>query len=448
MFCTNSKIEYFGNGVQTDFLYPYEYFEKSDIKVLTWDNDTFSYKLNYEGIEYSFVNASTIRFLEPPPFASDPLPGEPAIPNVVMVRLTDLSDSLALFSPGSSIRAQDLNDNFDQLRFGIEEIRCLTDQNSNLMELGWSKADSDSLYSTDVWITKLDDSHIPTVSSVENRIQDFEVHLLDSSVSSQDQNTGLWISDDLRFATSGAIAARHDVVLSDGGPIPNTHIQPGKLWIDTSNQRLSYWSQQGFWVNIASPVDTSNFVEEAPTDGKEYVRQDASWVEVTSPDEVDPFNALLNPTNSTFDPNSNFNFDITTVDVEFTGTSTTNIEYRWWQYEERQGETIDDIIPIYTSFDSIGTHKWNSNPTLGIAGRQSDYPGLGILKSRVICEVKVTFNDGTESIKFTDNTCGMNYAVSSEASINTALKQLLDRIEQLEQDHTQLMNDNNNGGGY
>jgi hypothetical protein len=31
---------------------------------------------------------------------------------------------IATYYPGSSIRAQDLNDDFDQLRFAIQEGRC------------------------------------------------------------------------------------------------------------------------------------------------------------------------------------------------------------------------------------------------------------------------------------------------------------------------------------
>lgn len=264
MFCTNSSIEYYGNGVQTDFQFPYEYFEQSDIKVLTWDNDAFSYKLNTLGIEYYFVNASTIRFTTAPPYPADPLPGESAIPNVVLVRVTDMADPMAVFASGSSIKARDLNDNFDQVRFGIQELRCLVDQNTDLIELGWQKSTNDTLYSNEEWSSQSDDEHIPTVKSVDLRLVDFKEELLLDAVNTREQNTGLWISDDLRFATTGAIAARHDTFLRDNNPVPNTFIQPGKFWIDTQTQKLSYWSQQGFWVNVATASNPPVYIGPNP----------------------------------------------------------------------------------------------------------------------------------------------------------------------------------------
>lgn len=421
MFCTNSSVQYYGNGVQTDFQFPYEYFEESDIKVLTWDNDTFSYKLNTLQIEYYFVNASTIRFTTPPPLPPEALPGEEAIPNVVLQRLTDVSEPMAIFSPGSQIKARDLNDNFDQLRFGIEETRCLVNQNEQLVELGWQKSDNDTLYSQVEWTSKLDDFHIPTVAAVELRLDRVEEDILIKAVNTAEQNSGLWISDDLRFATTGAIAARHDVVLSDNNPSPNPFIQPGKLWVDTRNQRLSYWSQQGFWVNIANAPDeikndylfleqgntvvfrvtvgpktsTNRFVNESPSqcfyiDGKEAP-------------------AIL------LSPNRKYRFDLTNASGYDFNLFTIR-ECNFFPLGESSGVVKGSNFLEFVVRDDIKRYYY-SGEMFTIMGNVMVNP------------------DGDESI-----------GPGSVDTVQQTIDQLTSRIEQLEQDHNQLMN--NNRGGY
>jgi hypothetical protein len=65
---------------------------------------------------------------------------------LMLARVTDVSeDELAQFTPGSSIRSQDLNDNFNKLGNAIEELHCNATLNGEDFEsFYWNKVDVDA----------------------------------------------------------------------------------------------------------------------------------------------------------------------------------------------------------------------------------------------------------------------------------------------------------------
>ena len=88
-------------------------------------------------IFWSFENATTIQFWEipntdgvpnvwPPAISSETLFIVPAQTEefILIQRWTDVDPLFAIFQPGSSIKARDLNDNFEQLKLAIEDGRC------------------------------------------------------------------------------------------------------------------------------------------------------------------------------------------------------------------------------------------------------------------------------------------------------------------------------------
>ena len=81
---------------QTQFSFNFPYLENTDVKVSLDGVDT---------IAYTFANATTIQF--------NTAPADGVV--VRIYRDTDNDDLRAVFYPGSAIRAQDLNDNFDQI---------------------------------------------------------------------------------------------------------------------------------------------------------------------------------------------------------------------------------------------------------------------------------------------------------------------------------------------
>jgi len=199
--CASVSIKYQGNGQQKLFTFPMTYIEESDIVAFIY-NEEFS-RWEDQANKFVFANATTIEFFTPPPLPTVD------IQNVWIARNTDILQMLKEFFPGSSIRAQDLNDNFDQLRLAIQEGRC----------------------------------------SMEDALND--VYTKDEYFTRPDQETGKWsrTGDQMLPATSGAIAARHDALIGDGKPAEITYQQPGKNWQNTSECYTTYWNPEAqAWV--------------------------------------------------------------------------------------------------------------------------------------------------------------------------------------------------------
>lgn len=95
---------YTGNGATTLYSFVFPYIDETDVKV------------EIDGVfttAYSFANATTIEF--------DTAPADQSL--IRIYRETDVEDTKAEFYPGSAIRAQNLNDNFEQKLFAIQEIK-------------------------------------------------------------------------------------------------------------------------------------------------------------------------------------------------------------------------------------------------------------------------------------------------------------------------------------
>ena len=93
---------YTGNGSTVLYSFSFPYLESTDIKVSLDDTLT---------TEYTLANATTIQFNTAPA-------------NGVAIRIyreTENENTQAMFYPGAAIRAQDLNDNFDQVLFVTQE---------------------------------------------------------------------------------------------------------------------------------------------------------------------------------------------------------------------------------------------------------------------------------------------------------------------------------------
>ena len=82
--------------------FQFTYMAYSDIVCFLYDETTKTW-VNQEN-KFIFANATTVEFLTPPPAPVED------IDNVWITRNTDLEQMIAIFYPGSSIRAQDLND--------------------------------------------------------------------------------------------------------------------------------------------------------------------------------------------------------------------------------------------------------------------------------------------------------------------------------------------------
>ena len=220
--CDSVQITYKGDGYNRIYTFPFTYLSQEDVDVLLWDEVKKEYQL-VDRTDWSFVNATTIQFNNPPPpptVSTDP--ADPVVYNVKISRSTDLSEMVATFYPGSAIRAEDLNDDFDQLRLAIQEGLCEVKGNFR----DWVK--------THYW-AKLTDT-----------------------ITREDQKKGKWTGDlkDKYLATADAISQRLDPYVTDTTPatmlLPYSE-QDGKQWFDNEDIVGRYWDADAdAWITLAN----------------------------------------------------------------------------------------------------------------------------------------------------------------------------------------------------
>jgi len=179
MACTDVQTIQAGNGSKTQFSFDFPYIFKSEIHVYFWNVTTKEYdeKLTTDGTypwQVTDANPTIVEFTgtAPPSPAAPTDPGEPTVDNVKIRRITQIDDISALFNPGSAIRSDDLNKNFEQLRYAIQESNCPgipDDLDAYLKQYYWDRFDN-TLYSADAW--RSDDATIATTASLDQRFQD------------------------------------------------------------------------------------------------------------------------------------------------------------------------------------------------------------------------------------------------------------------------------------
>jgi hypothetical protein len=159
-----------GNGSTTSYVLTFEYIDEDDVKVSLDGSVTTA---------YSFANATTILF--------DSAPASGVA--IRIYRDTDIDELKSTFFAGSSIRAQDLNKNFEQNNFAVQEIKNYT----------WDN-ETDTIHSDETWVSS--DTQIATTAAMDARFQDEATETIES--------TETWVSDDDRVPTTLASDNRVD----------------------------------------------------------------------------------------------------------------------------------------------------------------------------------------------------------------------------------------------
>ena len=294
----NAKIEYTGDGSQTDFTYPFTTIEDADLYVAVWDDTT----KEYNNVTNWTKSGGLVRFDTAPAAGTE----------IVIYRMTDIDPMKAIFSPGHPVKASDLNDNFEQLQYAIEDTKCYAEGIPDAIDPKYWKKQTETIYSNDTWVA--DDDHVASTAAIDAEIDEKLTDILESidigggiigdiqdeledinqeidnikdditdinteidgikdditdintdlgnkvdksdGVTTAEQNTGQWVSDDDHFAFTGALSERYDVIfLADGESSPQeddtvTHIQPGKFLI-TSDNNLYAWNGDTWFQPIA-----------------------------------------------------------------------------------------------------------------------------------------------------------------------------------------------------
>jgi hypothetical protein len=169
---------------QSDFNVTFVYEEQSDVRVALWNSTTKKYddKTEYtsgqvDGTYWKWMNATQIRFVDQDDkTVTISTPAEDTVlgytpDGVKIYRSTDIDPLPATFYPGSSIRAQDLNDNFDVLKMAIQESKCDSDEVLDIVDKQyWSKVPTtgDTTVQSDDWPEN--DKTIATTAAIDKRI--------------------------------------------------------------------------------------------------------------------------------------------------------------------------------------------------------------------------------------------------------------------------------------
>jgi hypothetical protein len=171
----NTFVEYTGNNSTTNYSITFEYLKEAEVKA-TLDGTATT--------DFTFANATTLSF--------NTAPGSGV--KIRIYRETDVSALKATFFAGSAIKAEDLNDNFTQNNFAVEELR----------ESTWD-FDTETIKSNETWVSS--DTQIATTAAMDARFQDEATETITSSET--------WPNDDDTIATTAAIDDRIDTAITN-----------------------------------------------------------------------------------------------------------------------------------------------------------------------------------------------------------------------------------------
>ena len=244
--CDDTRIEYIGNGSQTDYTFPFEYNQREDVEVAEWDEELYHWEVTTS--PYVFLNDTTLRF------DTAPADGQ----KFIIYRCTDLTPLPAQFYPGTAIKAQDLNDNFFVIVNAIEEAKCATKRLSDKAdEKFWNKISIDhpeggeTIYSTDRW--QCTDEAVATTQAICDKIEE---ELDRDKITLKENQTGRWVDGDLNdddhLATGAAITDRLDPFFQEAlPPDPNAWRLSGKAWFNNDTMQYRVWDDiNKTWINI------------------------------------------------------------------------------------------------------------------------------------------------------------------------------------------------------
>ncbi len=223
--CAKPPELYQGDNTTKDFSFAFQYIKKEDVVVYLWNEDTKKYvpctdvgtqagcNLIPSETEYYFKSDVEISFCKAP--GLPPEDRADTFANVIIGRSVDLCAMVAYYYPGTSIRAQDLNNNFTQVLLALQDVESRLYR--ALVEL---EIEVDQI----VGIIKEDDM--------------------------QDAPYPVW--SDETIGTAAADVRYFSTLVQKEIPDPNYHYEVGKTWLQNDvDKTVSIWDGDA-WVGVAS----------------------------------------------------------------------------------------------------------------------------------------------------------------------------------------------------
>ena len=223
MSCTDVQTTQAGDGSKTRFSFDFPYILKTEIKVYFWDDSD----KNWDEIlttdatypwEVTDANPTIVEFTSNPPPAPT---GEQLVPNVRIRRVTSIDDIKAIFSPGSAIRSDDLNKNFEQLRYALQESYC---------------------------------------QDVPEALYDYLNEYFWNNYTETVRTDDAWDNSDDKIATTAAASFQYDTIISLDEP-DGSQYRVGKTWLQNDDDlTLRIWNGNG-WIGVASGGTFTNLTK-------------------------------------------------------------------------------------------------------------------------------------------------------------------------------------------
>ena len=275
--CDTVQNLFQGDGVTTVFSFTFEYDENKpeEVNVSLFDTTT-KYYVPLDRSLWSFDGPTVVR-LDTAPSAVTDDDGD-AIANVKIWRRTNIESLVASFYPGSAIRAQDLNANFEQLRQAILEGRCIvpTPIYEYIQDNFWNKY-GETIDSTETWIS--DDKHVATtgaintiITGIDNEINDIEINIDQIESDINDINGNI---NDINGEINEIIDDIQEIIVTDlpskWTKITET-INTGETWVSNDNNVATTGAIQKQILSILDDPDV-------PTNG--YWNKDGDTIDST-----------------------------------------------------------------------------------------------------------------------------------------------------------------------